>query len=212
MALNLEQFVRTRPFLYHLTDAQNVRRITTTGILESAAALLNAAGRTELMQVRRTQHLLLPLNGMAVSLRDQRPLYPGPMELQGGWTYGRFIGHVNSMVFFWPGTDDGPNGYGRRHFERYRQENPAILRIATADILDANANRPLFSRYNSGAPRCSNGVHAPRGPDTFVTAARFDATPSKVVEVVYQDEVTLPESTVFRRLESDRWQSLRARA
>ncbi len=82
----------------------------------------------------------------------------------GSYSYEDLIENLNRRIFFWPGTPAGPIGYGRRHFERYREENPVILRINVRSLLCANAKvEPKFCRYNSGSPRCSKG----REPQRF---------------------------------------------
>jgi hypothetical protein len=53
----------------------------------------------------------------------------------------------------------------------------------------------LFSKYNTGAPRCTKGKGSPRGPNTFVAVERATFSVSGVVEVAFKDAVKLPEST-----------------
>jgi hypothetical protein len=52
----------------------------------------------------------------------------------------------------------------------------------------------LFSKYNSGAPRCSHGQHSPRGRSVFSSAdsARFRI--GDVAEVVFVGRVALPST------------------
>ncbi|GMU80393.1 MAG: hypothetical protein AMXMBFR47_02640 [Planctomycetota bacterium] len=207
MPLDESRFIRTRPYLFHLTSRQNLGRIRELRTLHSAASLLERAGRMELNTIRRVDHFAIEVDGEAVSLRDQKPLHRGPMRLEGGWTYEDFVAHVNSLVFFWPGSEEQPIDYGARHFERYRHEGPVIIRIPSGELI-GNGAESLYSRCNSGAPRCSRRKHAPRGPDTFVPAARFDGKPGNVVEVAFSGQVAIPDAATVRGVEGGRWQAL----
>ena len=101
---------------------------------------------------------------------------------------------LDARVIFWPGTSEGPRDHGRRHFERYRQELPVTLRSATSRLFLANAGlEPAFCAYNSGSPRFSGGRPSPRGPDTFVTASRFPRPAADVVELSFDEGVSLPQ-------------------
>lgn len=207
MPVDESRFVRTRPYLFHLTSRQNLGRIRASRMLHCAAVLLERAGRMALNTVRRREHVAVEIDGEVATLRDQKPLHPGPMRLEGGLTYEDFVAHVNGLVFFWPGGEDEPIGYGQRHFARYRDERPVILRIPS-DALIGSGAASLYSRCNSGAPRCSRGVHAPRGPETFVTAARFDGRAGEVVEVAFSGQVGIPGSARVRDFEDGRWRPL----
>ena len=128
-----------------------------------------------------------------VRVRDQAPLYEGNVELPFRYTFADFIESLNSRVFFWPGNSDGPISYGIRHFERYRDERPVIIRVSVESVMKANPDaEPQFCAYNSGSPRCSNGKKSRRGPDTFTPAAAFVGVPTNVVEVTFDREVSLP--------------------
>src|SRR5439155_7137821 len=100
-------------------------------------------------------------------IRDQWPLYAGNIALEARCSFEDIIQLLNERVFFWPGWHTGPIGYGRRHFERYENESPAILRVPTEKLYAANSDAsPQYCRYNSGLPRCSNGLGRPRGTST----------------------------------------------
>src|SRR5881409_2715428 len=53
MPLDVSAFANTRPFLYHLTAAENVHRIQATTALISAAQLFSQGGRSDLTATRR---------------------------------------------------------------------------------------------------------------------------------------------------------------
>lgn len=193
MPFSDKQFTRTRPVLFHLTDRRNLEEIRKSRALHSAARLMRKAGDISFLRQRRTQSIEVQFAAVTIVIRDQQPLHSGNMVVEGGWSFEDVVQAINERVFFWPGTQGGPIGHGRRHFERYLNEGPAILRVSTAGLYLANPGAaPLYCRYNSGSPRCSNGVGSPRGPSTFVSSAEAEFVSSKVVEVTYLNHATLP--------------------
>lgn len=142
--------------------------------------------------MKRYDMVTVTIDGYTIDLRDQQPLYEGKTRLEGGWTFEDLIVALNSQVFFWPGWDEKPIGYGTRHFQRYEADGPVILRVRTEDMFDANSAEPFFCKYNSGSPRTTQGRGSPRGPSTFVRCVQAAFTPSNVVEVTYEGTATLP--------------------
>lgn len=202
-------FALTRPYLYHLTARSNLKRIRETKTLFPAAALMERAGRADLIRLRRRSHERLNIDGQAILLRDQAPLRRGNLMLPSGYQFEDFIENLNGRVFFWPGTAARPIESGIRHFERYREEQPLILRVDYRSLIDDNSDiNPEFCRYNSGSPRCSHGKKIPRGPNTFVTEPDFEGTASQVVEVTFGSEVDLPLNTLFGKNPKGPWHSL----
>ncbi len=208
MPFDLPHFVRLRPFLYHLTACRNLRRIRKSHGLECARRLFCAGGQPELIRKRRRQHCELEIDGETAIVRDQSPLHPGNMKLDEGQCLEDFVEHLNGLVFFWPGGDKGPIQAGRRHYKRYKGEHPALLRVRTEDLFEKNKGKPLFCRYNSGAPRCSKGERSPRGRDTFLDAGSFPFTAGKVVETVYAGQAVLPKSTQLGSSPCGPWERL----
>lgn len=211
MPFDVGHFAALRPHLYHLTAVENVARIEVARMIESAAELMRAAGDLTYLRQKRHSHIRLEVDGTVVVIRDQSPLYEGNIDLQGGWSFEDVIESLNDRVFFWPGRLTGPNDYGERHFERYRDEDPAIVRVNTALVVGCNENaEPEFCKYNSGSPRCSGGNRIPRGPATFVTAAAATFLASQVVEVTFPKGVLLPPGSVeYCRLSSwGHWQAV----
>lgn len=208
MAFSIEEFIRLRPFLYHLTASNNLIRIRRTRHLDSAARILIDAGRPAALRSKRQRHELVQIGSEIVYIRDQAPLHAGNAALSGGWTFEDFVEHLNQKVFFWPGTSRGPISYGLRHYERYRSEEPAIIRVPTTSIFNANKNDdrpPLFCRFNSGSPRCSNGQPSPRSPMTFGRAAQVEFGVSRVVEVAFNDVAALPMDAQIGRAPMGPW-------
>ena len=138
MSFSLEKFINARPFLYHLTASQNLAHIRQTRLLRPAAVLMKQAGRTELLRQRRPTHEPIQIGKWKIVLRDQSPLHRGNLKLLEGTDFEDFIESLNSRVFFWPGRVSGPTDYGVRHFERYQNEHPAILRVRFQSLIEAN--------------------------------------------------------------------------
>ena len=205
MSFNLENLVKYRPYLYHLTSRQNLASIRLDRQLRCANRLLDDAKLEHVAGQRRREHLVIDGENGPLLIRDQEPLSVGSINFEDGWTLERFVRHINAHVFFWPGTSEGPIQVGRNHFERYRHEGSVILRIATGSVTPLAL---LFSRYNSGAPRCSGGKYSPRGPGTYLRADQFTGTVSNVVEVVSAGGFSLPDSTEFSDSLGGPWQSL----
>ncbi len=193
MPFNLDELIATYPLVYHLTARANLARISQTRQLESAAALMRSAGRLDLLQVRRAESATIEVGGSTVILRDQAPLHAGHILFEDGWDLARLLESLNGRVFFWPGREGGPITYGQRHFQRYAEEGPVILRIRLRDLVEANPGRtPLFCRYNSGSPRTTGGRKSPRGPRTFLPCGQFPDDHRRVVEVTFEELVGLP--------------------
>lgn len=210
MPFSLDDLASRFPFLYHLTAIDNLPEIRRLQRLESASALLRDAGLDNLAQVRRKVALPLNANGRKAVLRDQAPLHAGHIDFAEGWDMACLVSSLNRRVFFWPGIDEGPNDYGQRHFRRYADENPAILRVRLRDLLTANKDRtPLFCRYNSGSPRTTQAKKSPRGPDTFLPCDKFPLSLNRVVEVTFEEAIDLPiQAMEVRRYQNAAWHPL----
>lgn len=112
MPFDLDELIATYPLVYHLTARANLARIRGTGQLGSAAALLQRAGRLDLLQVRRAGPATIEVYENTVILRDQAPLHTGHIQFEEGWDLARLIEWLNRQVFFWPGREAGPIAYG----------------------------------------------------------------------------------------------------
>lgn len=210
MPFHLSDFVTARPWLFHLTSRENLNRIRQTRALQCSTRLRSLATNPPPLTDKRRIHLQLDISGDVVLLRDQAPLHSGNMRLLDGWTFQDVIDDLNGRVFFWPGTTAGIISYGVRHYERYKEEQPVLIRVSSADVFAANSPRaPEFCRFNSGSPRCSGGIGSPRGPGTFVTATAADYSACKVVEVTFRGEMRLPARVQLADSPRGPWHSLR---
>jgi hypothetical protein len=164
MSFDFDRFRAIRPFAYHLTARSNLPVIEKLGRLLCSATLLEMSHCEHLAKTRRIRHETIHIPDGAVAIRDQKPLAFGAIQFDPDWNERRFISHVNDHVFLWPGTESGPISHGQNHFARYETEMPIILRFPMSHV---KALSPTFSRYNSGAPRCSSGKRSPRGSGRF---------------------------------------------
>jgi hypothetical protein len=197
MALDPERLMQVRPFLFHLTARENIEGIKSEQKMFPAKALLESAGRQDLIGVHRRAHRTIYVKSRAVKIRDQDKLHAANIEFESGWDLTRFIGHVDSHVFFWPGTPLGPIKNGQEHFGRYAHERPVLIRVGFRALVNANESATLLlCRFNSGAPRTIPplGRRSPRGSTTYVPAEEFDGTAKDVKEVVFRDNLILPQT------------------
>jgi hypothetical protein len=199
VAITSDEVCRLRPFVFHVTARENTAFLRLTHQIYPTLSSLAIAGRLDLAGLRRTQYVTLRFQDGEVVLKDQKPLIAANTELADGWSFEDFVRYLNGLTYFWPGNDQAPNGAGRRLLSRYEADGPLVLRIPTKDLLDTNAGlQPLFSPFNSGAPRYHSGRRAKRGPDLFRPLAEFPRRASEVVELAFAGNTALPESTMFR--------------
>ncbi|MEM6312738.1 MAG: hypothetical protein AAF743_01540 [Planctomycetota bacterium] len=202
MPFTLEQFVKIRPYAWHLTAASNLPLIERDRRLLCAETL--AASTPTAVNELRSAVIPVRNDGATVMLRDQKPLRPSAVIFDGGWTLDDLRRAVNRHVFFWPGKADGPMQHGRNHFACYANAGDVALRMPMATLLALNAE-PKFCPFNSGAPAAR--ARSRRGPDTFTTADRFGRSAAGVVELVFEGTAHLPDFDVFT---ADRWPPARA--
>jgi hypothetical protein len=209
MAFTIQEFVRSRPYLYHLTARTNSARIKRTNTLDPTAAILKASGNLKMLTARRPTALHVNVNGDAIHVRDQHPLHAGNVDFRGKWTIDKLVQEINEMVFFWPGSADWVTSYALRHYQRYAFEKPVVLRMSLAAVIHANCGiDPLFCKYNSGSPRWNSGNASPRGPDTFVTCAKASFRPPGAVEVTFRSSVRLPSGVEVADSYNGKWRPL----
>src|SRR4051812_16215043 len=108
MSFSLQEFVRLRPFVYHLTHSANVEGIRERRRLFSAAAIMRMAGASALRREHRRGERIVVVDGEEIHIRDQDPLKQGNMRLDARWKFADFIEHLNAHVFFWPGWREKP--------------------------------------------------------------------------------------------------------
>jgi hypothetical protein len=193
--MTLDQFISSRPYLYHLTHRDNVHSIIQSKRIESAATLAERVGKQDrefFLSTRRAVNTLIGNEHCSFILRDQAQIKENALRRSlVDCTYEQFINLLNSRVFFWPTLKDVAAHYGT-----YVTEGPRILRFSTEEVFALN-NPPMFCKLNSGATRPHpyyDGNPAPRGLNTFVSAGDLDCVPSKVREVTFGSFCLLPET------------------
>lgn len=185
--MNIEKFIKERPYLYHLTSRSNSKLIIEEKRIYSANELIKMSKNKQHLSVqreKRTDHYLISINGNTYALRDQQPISEKALAkcLTDGWSVSDFLFHLNSRVFMWPTLDRL-----RRHFNRYKEEKPVIFRFPTEEILAINSH-VLFCRLNSGATRANSylgGKPPARGKQTFLPANQFPHPVREVAEVTF---------------------------
>jgi hypothetical protein len=197
--MELQKFINSREYIYHLTDKKNLKSILTDYTLKSTKELIKASNiekKAAFLRTRRLEHCPITVNGFGIMVRDQYPLNPviAMKNMTKGWVFGDFVYHLNSRVFFWP-TEKDLNS----HYKRYEndKEYPIILRLETKDVFDLNKTEPLFCKFNSGAPRCHNFYKkgaAPRGENSFLSAQEYKDSVGSVREVTFTNFCLLPKN------------------
>jgi hypothetical protein len=206
--MDTRKFTRSRPYLYHLTARENIAGILNDQRIHATSELLKEAKQSELIRSKRPEMILLSVLNRQVRIRDQAPLYAGNCTFPQGFSFNDLIEILNSHVFFWPGTASSPIDYGIRHFERYESEGPVILRVSTDQLFASNpGNESKICRYNSGAPRCTQGKGSPRGPEIFQRLSLFSGNPSQVREITFETMVILPSQIEISKTPNGPWQS-----
>lgn len=194
--MNVENFIKLRPYLYHLTDRENrdnilnkQRLLSTSYIVENS----NIVDKLAFLTSRRLGHTEIFINETKYKIRDQRPISMLALGkcVTDGWSAADFIKHLNDRTFFWP-TIKRLN----THYQRYKIEEPIIIRVKTESLFVLN-DTPKFCRLNSGATRANSylgGVAPARGANSFLTADQYSRTPGTVVEVTFDNFCDLPSS------------------
>ena len=209
MGIELDQLVRLRPYLYHHTARANGELLRATRCLMSASEVFCQAGTPEHQRARRNGPLRVSWGGRVIEVCDQQPLVVGNIKFEDGCSFADVVELLNERVYFWPGGERGPIEHGVRHFARYRQQSPVVLRVPFAALLVANPDaEPALCAFNSGAPRCSGGRKSPRGRRTFLHAAAFPRLPSQVVEVTFRGRVALPDGAQLADAPAGPWSDL----
>jgi hypothetical protein len=202
------RFVEIRPYLYHSTCIANLKGIRQARELRSATSLIATAHNILVMNTRRDSPALVDGDD-GVWLQTQRPLHKGNIALEEGFTFENLVSLLNSKVFFWPGTVNGPINYAVRHLHGNDWPNPAaMIRVRTQELFETSDFPPEYCAYNSGSPRCVDGRKSPRGPNTFRPSKTCKRSAGKVVEVVFSSRVTLPNTSEIWNQSRTKWTSL----
>lgn len=191
------RLVALRPYAFHTTTEVNFFAIRHWRRLRSALDLLRGTPYEYLLHERRVQTYSVVIENVPVEIRDQRPLHEGHIRFEPNFGFADLLAELNSRVFFWPGTANGPVDRAA-HFRRYADDgNPVVLRCSLRELLILDGEKDLYvATCNSGAPR-SNPLTGPsvRGPSTYRLLAEADCAVGAVKELSFRTSVALPDST-----------------
>ena len=210
MGFSIQILAKLRPFAFHSSGQENFDAIRRHGKLRSTATILEGTDHGRLITNRRKSSVTLEVDGETVVIRDNRPLRPGSVRLQGGWALSDLLLELNSRVFLWPGREQGPIDRGRSHFERYATEGAVFaIKVPTLSLVAANHDRELWvTRCNSGSARHHGGQPVPRGPATFQLTSEAPFRASQVIEFSYLGEAELPPDAQWSTSLDGPWNAL----
>lgn len=210
--MKLQDYVRLRPCLWHLTTRQNwisIRKRADGGdyVLSSAATLHGQAQEPEFeLAAARTEAASLTLPWGEASIRSQERLARAEerLEFPDEWNLGRYCEWLNGFVFFWPGTPDGPSTPAGKKYFKYHignsEEKLTFLKVDADRVISRLEGTVLFSAAHTGAPSGRKKV-VERSADVFVSAGEINV-PSDVIEVAFPDELTLSPEEITPVAES----------
>jgi hypothetical protein len=208
--MNINDFINKRPYLYHLTDRENIDFIKSKNAIYSTTEIVensDVEDKINFLRSRREGHSKIVLNETTISIRDQRPISLVALGkcLTDDWHSGDFIKHLNDRVFFWPTLERLI-----RHYNRYKEEDPVIIRVKTDDLFRENPE-PLFCRLNSGATRPNSylgGIAPERGPNTFLPADHYLRNVGSVAEVTFLRRCIFPQEVEIASAPEGKWSSI----
>jgi hypothetical protein len=211
--MTIEEFCLANPYLYHLTSEENFDNIRSLNRILSTKEILDKVDiddtrYDELLYQKRHDHTYVSLDGSMVMIRDQKPISIKALRrtLLDDWTAEQFLEHLNRRVFFWPSVDRL-----EIHYNKYQHENPKIIRVDSAQLIELNVERLKFCHLNSGATRCHPKWKGPppRGANTFLSIEDVEYGPKGVAEVTFEDFVELPETLWVSRSPNGRWNEVK---
>jgi hypothetical protein len=91
MAIETNDLLRLRPFVFHSSDELNFSSIRRTREIRPAEALLRGTQHERLLHGRRARTEVVQLPGGPISIRDHRPFRPGSAKLEAGCSVDDYI-------------------------------------------------------------------------------------------------------------------------
>jgi hypothetical protein len=171
--VDVTEFIRLYPKLFHMAEPGSWGSIAERGLLTTAALVdLFEVGpelSAGLLERRRPTKVALdhPRHGRVV-IRDQKPLSTSKLErCLTDMSVVEWLASLNNRVFLWL----QPQRLSRLLNARaYRNEEHDVLVVDTRRLLDLHLSDVRLSRINSGST-AYNAV--PRGTDTFRSLADY---------------------------------------
>lgn len=169
-----EDLAAKHPYLYHLTDPENLPGILRHGLLPTSRLLslfdMPKAERLQIERKRRPASIAIShaVHGKAV-ITDNLPLSEKALAscLDDGLTPQDWLLLLNARVFFWPNKENLANHLGAR-FNRGRER--LVLVLDTLGLVRQFHKQVELSAINSGS---TIRKPARRGLSTFVPAHRY---------------------------------------
>jgi hypothetical protein len=208
--MDIEKFIKARPYLYHLTYLENSEYIIRDKFLYSTVEIIRMTKNKDyegILKEKRTDKKEVIFSGKKIFIRDQRPISEKALKkcLTDDWTCEQFYYHLNDRIFFWCKVDRL-----QRHFNRYESENPIIFRFKSEEIFDLNKHAK-FANINTGATRANSylGGKAPkRGPGTFLHTKEYDMSIGSVAEVTFEKQCELPDNFEIGKSPVGKWKRI----
>jgi hypothetical protein len=205
--MDIQDFIKKRPYLYHLTDRSNLPLILKAKELWSTTAIVTSflpkKDAYTFLREKREKHTTIFDGKLNYKIRDQKPILMTVLErsLSEG-NAGDFIELLNKRVFWWP-TLSRLN----RHYNTYANEKPVILRVKTDEIFEINDNIE-FCHLNSGATRCHpkyQGNAPTRGKNSFLSIENYNKDIASVAEVTFVGTCKLPQNVWVGSQPDGKW-------
>lgn len=171
--MELDEFNRHFPTLYHMAERNSWRSILRHGLLSTEALLdlfeVRGQLREKLLFERRPESVRVdhPEHGSAV-IRDQIPLRVGPLaECLIDMSIRDWLALLNRRVYLWPTLDRLRRFMSAR---AYRDREHDVLYFSTAALLERGVKGVYLAAINTGSTIYSP---RPRGVETFHRIADY---------------------------------------
>jgi hypothetical protein len=208
--MELEQIWAVWTHCYHITSADNAISIRRSRLLQPAQTLLIQAKREDLLNRRRTEDVLLRMEGgQHVLIRNQCPLDPDSLDLGPTGTLAGYVACLNSHVYVWPGTASGPIDDGVRMVENSSCVRSIIVKVPTRSLFHANRTVSAYvSTCNTGVAWTERGIKSRRGPEVFQPIMEFSEDPLRIREICFAGNVSLSGDTEYSGSPVGPWRTL----
>jgi hypothetical protein len=173
LPINVNDFIRHYPKLYHMAEANSWPSIRKHGLLSTTALLdlfeINGQLRRSLESQHRPQSVEIrhPKHGVAV-IRDQKPMRESALaKCLVGMTPEQWYRCLNRHVFFWVYSGRLESLLGAR---AYRGSTHTVICVDTARLFEKHERNVRLSPINSGSTIYNP---QPRSADTFRRLADY---------------------------------------
>jgi len=173
--LDVEEFIKDHPELYHMAAAGSWEQIQHHGLLSTTALLdryrVTGERRRLLESCRRgkSEPITHPDTGETACIRDNRPIYPKVLakKLPATMEPEDWYRLLNQHVFFWLCEDDL-----RGFLDTYGDTEHDVITVSTRRLVDRDYDRITITPFNTGSAHHQNEYERDR--DTFSPIHEFD--------------------------------------